>query len=303
MTASTSSTAALPSHPAGSYTGRFAPSPSGPLHMGSLVAALASYLDARAHNGQWLVRIEDLDPPREQAGADQLILSALETLGLHWDGQVLYQSQRHAAYEAAIEQLQQQHMIFYCRCSRRDLQDTDGIYPGTCRSFTRARPDSAIRCRVQPCDTGFEDCIQGPQQMSAHEAGDFIIRRRDGLFAYQLAVVVDDAWQGITHIIRGIDLLDSTPRQLYLQHLQGLPRPCYGHIPVLINDQGQKLSKQHHAPALDLSSPAKTLVEALNYLCQKPEQDLDTGSVDQILGWATRHWQRQALSGLRQLET
>lgn len=264
--------------------------------MGSLVAALASYLHARQHQGRWLVRIEDLDPPREQPGADRLILEALESLGLHWDGEVQYQSRRQIAYEAALAQLAEQNRLFYCRCSRQELQAHKGRYPGTCRPFTRARSDSAIRCRVDGFQADFEDLVQGQQQTALMPADDFVVRRRDGLIAYQLAVVVDDAWQDISHIIRGTDLLDSTPRQLYLQSLLGLPRPDYGHVPILLNADGQKLSKQHRASPLDIGQPGKTLARGLHYLGLEVPEELQNMPPD-ILTWATEHWQASGLQG------
>jgi glutamyl-Q tRNA(Asp) synthetase len=200
------------------YRGRFAPSPTGPLHTGSIVAALASYLDARAARGTWLVRMEDLDPPREQPGAADDILRTLDVLGLHWDETVVYQSTRLDAYQAALDNLKQQGLIFSCQCSRLDLGGSQ-VYPGTCRQrIPRADTATALRCRVPDQTFGFEDRLQGPfSQQLANEVGDFILLRKEGYFAYQLAVVVDDDWQNVTDVVRGMDLLDSTPRQLYLQ--------------------------------------------------------------------------------------
>lgn len=285
------------------YIGRFAPSPSGPLHMGSLVAALASYLDARSHNGKWLMRMEDLDPPRESAEAADQILHALDALGLHWDGPVLYQSQRYPAYAEAIATLQEKHMVFACDCTRQQILDNDGVYPGTCRERGLADgQDMALRCRVSDRVLTFDDAIQGRQQQQLESAvGDFVIRRKDGLYAYQLAVVVDDGFQNITHVVRGIDLLDSTPRQITLQELLNLPRPHYSHIPVIVNRDGQKLSKQHHATAIDTSRPAQLLVEALTYLQQQPDPHLLTATPADILAWGTTHWQPEALSALATL--
>lgn len=281
------------------YTGRFAPSPSGPLHMGSLLAALASYLDARARQGRWLVRIEDLDPPREQAGADRHILKTLENLGLCWDTPVVYQSQRHAAYAEALQQLHERGLLFYCRCSRRQLRDRGGGYPGTCRPFREPRSDSAIRLRTDRLYCGFRDLFQGQQCMDAANDGDFIVHRRDGHYAYQLAVVVDDAWQGITHIVRGIDLIDNTGRQLYLQQQLGLPTPVYGHIPVIVNAAGQKLSKQHGAAPLQPENAPRDLFTALCYLHQSPPPALADCSVEDMLDWAVQHWQPAAVAGLQ----
>jgi len=286
------------------YIGRFAPSPSGPLHMGSLIAALASYLDARSHNGTWLMRMEDLDPPRESAEAADQILCALDALGLHWDGPVLYQSQRYPAYAEAIATLQAQHKVFACDCTRQQVLDHGGVYPGTCRD--RGLGDGkgiALRCRVSDWLMTFTDAIQGPQQQPLQSAvGDFVIRRKDGLYAYQLAVVVDDGFQNITHVVRGIDLLDSTPRQRYLRQLLNLPRPQYSHIPVIVNSDGQKLSKQHHAPAIDILNPARLLVEALTYLQQQPDPQLLSATPADILAWATARWQPARLGALKTLQ-
>ncbi|MES2606944.1 MAG: tRNA glutamyl-Q(34) synthetase GluQRS [Pseudomonadota bacterium] len=293
---------AIPASPLRSYRGRFAPSPTGPLHIGSITAALASYLDARAAGGCWLVRMEDLDPPREAAGAASDILRTLEKLGLHWDEGVVYQSQRLAAYEEALATLQANELIYACRCSRQDLAGAD-IYPGTCRSL-HLKPDSttALRCKVPMRVMGCIDRLQGElMQQLDHDVGDFILRRRDGYFAYQLAVVVDDGWQGITDIVRGIDLLDSTPRQLFLQQQLRLPTPRYAHIPVIINEAGQKLGKQQFAEAVDSTDAAAVLVSALGYLQQNPDLQLLRESTTNILEWAIANWQPGDLAGLREL--
>ena len=236
---------------ASSYTGRFAPSPTGLLHFGSLTAALASYLDARAASGRWLVRIENMDPPREQPGASELILKALEVYGLHWDGDVLFQHTRHDAYREARHQLTEQRLAYPCTCTRKELANYLPSYPGFCRE-RRGVPDKphAIRMNAQDQDISFSDRIQMEQTFSMKELGDFVILRKDGLFAYQLAVTVDDAWQGITDIVRGVDLVDSTPRQICLQQALGFPTPQYAHLPVITNGQGEKLSKQTHAEPL-----------------------------------------------------
>lgn len=290
------------------YTGRFAPSPTGPLHAGSLIAALASYLDARAAGGRWLLRVEDLDPPRESPQAARAILQALETLGLHWDGEVLYQSTRHEAYREALEDLRARGLAFACDCSRQDVQDAGGVYPGTCRE--RQDPPAgphAMRCRVpEPGDPAglivFDDRFQGRQDFDlGRDIGDFVIRRKDGLYAYQLAVVVDDAWQGVNQVIRGIDLLDSTPRQIHLQRLLRLPTPAYGHFPVIVNALGQKLSKQHFAAALELREPRRTLLRALRQLRQSPDPSLADGSCEDILRWAVEHWKPGVLQGVKQI--
>lgn len=259
------------------HVGRFAPSPTGPLHFGSLVAAVASWLDARARGGQWLVRIEDLDKPREQPGAAADILRALERCGLDWDGEALFQSRRGAAYAAALEELQMQ--CYGCACTRKEIADSslglagDGaqIYPGTCRGgIPPGRAARAIRIKVDDEPVSFVDRVQGPQaQNLAREVGDFILRRADGAFSYQLAVVVDDAGQGITDVVRGADLLDSTARQIHLQRLLGYPQPGYLHVPVAVNAAGEKLSKQTGAQAI--TDPKRAIAQALKFLNQDAE--------------------------------
>ncbi len=279
--------------------GRFAPSPSGPLHFGSLVAATASYLDARHRHGRWLLRMEDLDPAREPPEAADQILRALECHGLHWDGPVLYQSTRLDAYAEALANLKRQGRLFACRCSRQQIQAEGGVYEGRCRTLGLSDAGNAIRLRVDDVQVNFIDAIQGPQsQRLQQECGDVILRRKDGLFAYQLAVVVDDAWQGVTDIVRGSDLLDSTARQIFLQGLLGLPTPRYAHVPVAVNELGQKLSKQHFAQALPLDNCSAALVQALRFLGQAPETALTRASVDEILTWATHHWDIQAVPKL-----
>jgi glutamyl-Q tRNA(Asp) synthetase len=257
-------------------TGRFAPSPTGPLHFGSLVAALASWLDARAANGRWLVRMEDLDRPRVQPGAAAEILRALERLGLEWDGEVEYQSRRAALYQAALDQVRAHS--YWCCCTRREIADSslglasDGaaIYPGTCRrGLPPGKPPRALRLRVDASTIGFVDRVQGRrEQVLSRDVGDFVLYRADGQFAYQLAVVVDDAAQGVTDVVRGADLIDSTARQIFLQRLLGLPTPRYLHVPVAVNAAGEKLSKQTGAEPLDLSRPEQELRRALAFLGQ-----------------------------------
>ncbi|HEX4927827.1 MAG TPA: tRNA glutamyl-Q(34) synthetase GluQRS [Burkholderiales bacterium] len=265
------------------YTGRFAPSPSGPLHFGSLVAALASWLDARAARGRWLVRIEDLDRPRVQPGADAAILGTLVRLGLRWDGEVLYQSRREALYREALARLRER--TYWCACTRREIADSslglaiDGarIYPGTCREGIAAGKEArALRLRVGADEIRFVDRVQGPQaQLLARDVGDFVLCRADGLIAYQLAVVVDDAAQGVTDVVRGADLLDSTARQVHLQRLLGLPTPRYLHVPVALSEGGEKLSKQTDAPPIDAARPAEALAAALAFLGQPSATSLD----------------------------
>lgn len=273
------------------YTGRFAPSPTGPLHFGSLLGALASFLDARAANGRWLLRMEDLDPPREQAGAQASILRCLRAHGLTWDGAVLYQSQRAEAYRTALQALLAADAAFYCTCSRAELAGSDGLYPGRCRG-QRQRPagEHAIRLCVARSFVAFDDALQGHvEQDLGSEVGDFVIFRKEQWAAYQLAVVVDDAAQGITHVVRGSDLLDSTPRQIYLQQLLGAPTPTYAHIPVIVNASGQKLSKQTYATALDEHGACANLRAALDFLGQPAPPP--GGDVEALLHWAIAHWQ------------
>jgi glutamyl-Q tRNA(Asp) synthetase len=257
-------------------TGRFAPSPTGPLHFGSLVAALASWLDARAAGGRWLVRMEDLDQPRVRPGAAQEILRALERLGLGWDGEVTYQSRRTALYEDALRRLGAH--TYWCGCTRSEIADSslglaaDGaaIYPGTCRGGLPAgKAPRTLRLKVDASTLAFTDRVQGRRaQALGREVGDFVLCRADGQFAYQLAVVVDDAAQGVTDVVRGADLLDSTGRQIFLQRLLGLRMPRYLHVPVVVNARGEKLSKQTGAEPIDLSRPESELRKALAFLGQ-----------------------------------
>jgi glutamyl-Q tRNA(Asp) synthetase len=264
------------------YAGRFAPSPTGPLHFGSLVAALASWLDARAAKGRWHVRIEDLDRLREQEGAAEDILRTLERLGLYWDGPVIFQSRRAALYEQALQALRTH--TYWCGCSRREIADSslgvaaDGaqIYPGTCRNGLHlGKTPRALRVKTAAEEIVFQDRVQGPQQQILDAAvGDFVLYRADGQFAYQLAVVVDDMAQSITDIVRGADLLDSTARQIHLQRLLGYPRPQYLHVPVAVNAGGEKLSKQTGAQPIDASRKEAVLAEALRFLGQPGTGDL-----------------------------
>lgn len=279
--------------------GRFAPSPTGPLHFGSLVAALASWLDARVAGGRWLVRMEDLDRPRCDPAAADTILRQIEVYGLTWDGAVLVQSQRDDAYAAALDRLKSQGAVFACTCTRSQLanalRNAEGeiIYPGTCRLHPTPRGEHfAWRVRVDNVSAHFVDRIHGAlQQDLAREVGDFVVRRADGLYAYQLAVVVDDAFQGVTHVVRGADLLWNTPRQIYLQGLLGLPTPVYAHVPLVTNAAGQKLSKQTLAPALPETGRRAVLAEALAALGHPPPADLVGAGSDELLAWASAHWQ------------
>ena len=273
------------------YIGRFAPTPSGHLHFGSLVAALASYLDARAVDGRWLLRMEDLDPPREEPGAQAAILKALESYGFEWDGEMVRQSDRHEAYQQVIDRLFSQGLAYACTCSRKQLEPYQGIYPGLCRNAGHDAADAAIRLRVPELEYHFVDRVQGEfRQHLGREAGDFVIRRRDGLYAYQLAVVLDDAWQGVTDIVRGADLLDSTPRQLYLQELLGLPQPRYLHVPLITQPDGHKLGKSYRSPPLMADQATPLLLRALRALGQQPAPELVDASPRELLAWGVRHW-------------
>ena len=281
------------------YTGRFAPSPTGLLHIGSLLTAVASYADARSNGGKWLVRMEDLDPPREMAGAASHILHTLEAFGFEWDGEVAYQSRRYALYEETLCRLQTAGLVYPCHCSRKDWQagarrGADGfVYNGRCRHpGQRPAPQGkqpAWRIRVPDRDIGFSDGIVGDYaQNLARDIGDFVLLRADGYWAYQLAVVADDAEQGVTHIVRGQDLLVSTPRQIYLQQCLGVPTPQYAHLPLLTNAQGQKWSKQTLAPALDLNRREQLLRQVFRYL-NLPEAP-ETDRPAELLDWAVAHW-------------
>ncbi len=290
------------------YRGRFAPSPTGPLHFGSLVAAVGSYLDACHHGGEWLLRIEDLDPPRCVPGAASGIARTLESYGMAWDGPITYQSRRQEAYRAALERLRANGRVFACACSRREIADSglpaaDGSlrYPGTCRGgLAPGRAPRAFRVRVEPDTICFDDRLQGRiGQDVATQVGDFIVLRADGLFAYQLAVVVDDALQGVTDVVRGADLLDSTPRQIYLQRLLDVPRPRYLHLPVAVDVRGEKLSKQTLAPAVDDLPLAATLAAALSFLGMEPPPELRGAGVTELWRWAITAWQPERIAGVR----
>ena len=277
--------------PTPAYIGRFAPTPSGYLHFGSLVAALASYLDARAVGGRWLLRMEDLDPPREVPGAQDAILSTLESYGLHWDGELVRQSERHAEYRALVERLLERGLAYACSCSRKRLEGYQGIYPGFCRDAGHARANAAIRLRVPERRYGFDDRGQGRySQDLAREVGDFVIQRRDGLYAYQLAVVLDDAWQGVTDVVRGADLLDSTPRQLYLQELLGVAQPRYLHVPLIIQPDGHKLGKSYRSPPLPADQATPLLIRALRALGQALPEQAEYGRPEELLRWASQRW-------------
>lgn len=279
------------------YRGRFAPSPTGPLHLGSLVAAMASYLDARAHGGDWLVRMEDVDQTRTVPGAADDILRTLEALGFEWDGQVLVQSQREEIYGAAIGQLKDDRLAFDCGCSRGDiaalapLGPEGPIYPGTCRDGLPAgRKARSVRLRVPDREMVFVDRIAGERRQNlAREVGDFVIRRADGYTAYHLAVVFDDAMQGINQVVRGADLLHSTARQRHLQASLGLPVPAYAHVPLVLDPRGHKLSKQDRAHPVDATDPLPVLATALAFLGQSQPPDRPANPAE-FWQWAIEHW-------------
>ena len=283
------------------YIGRFAPSPTGPLHFGSLVAAVASYLQARTHDGRWLLRIEDIDPPRIAPGATDSIIRSLAAHGFEWDGPIIYQSRHADRYAAVVADLLKQGLAYPCICSREQIRraadrtgPTGPIYPGTCRNRSQPvagdRP-AAIRLRTDDTEVGFRDALLGDIVTSVADAvGDFVIQRRDGLFAYNLAIVVDDHDEGITEVVRGRDLLDVTPAQITLQTVLGYSTPDYLHVPIVTNDQGQKLSKQTGAEALDDTTPARNLLDALGFLRQPLPQTDETADPATIWAWARENW-------------
>ncbi|HEU4653237.1 MAG TPA: tRNA glutamyl-Q(34) synthetase GluQRS [Steroidobacteraceae bacterium] len=299
---------AHPPHERPPYRGRFAPSPTGLLHFGSLVTAVGSYLDARHHHGEWLVRIEDLDRPRTVPGSADSILQTLDTLGFEFHRVVLRQSSRDDAYAVALAQLRANGDVFDCSCSRAELAlsrpgqvgtTEELFYPGWCRNGIRdSNKPCAARFRVRPGRTDFDDRIQGPQSFDlATECGDFVVRRKDGLYAYQLAVVVDDAYQSITHVVRGADLLSSTPRQIALQRALCLPTPKYAHLPVATDGNGIKLSKSQGSAAVDPGRAVDELHRALRFLAQEPPEDLLRGRLSTLWEWAFEHWCIQSLQG------
>lgn len=286
------------------YIGRFAPSPTGPLHLGSLVAALASWVDARANSGLWLLRIEDIDPDREQHGASELIVKSLDVHGLSWDKPITYQSERSAAYDLALDQLRRDQRLYACICTRRQLREfassrSNRSYPGFCRDQQLPEGDSALRVTV-PCgqQTCFEDANYGEVcEVVSETTGDFIVRRRGPFYAYQLAVVVDDAAHGVTHVVRGADLLDNTARQIVLQQALGLPQPEYLHLP-LVTSGTQKLSKQSGADALDDDSPLKNLTHAWACLNQAAPTEANKQSVSAFLSFAVSNWKRNRIGNV-----
>lgn len=286
------------------YVGRFAPSPTGPLHFGSLAAALGGWLRARSQGGRFLLRVEDVDAPRCSPEAERAILASLVAHGLGWDGDVVLQRERGARYAEALARLTRAGHVYPCACTRKEIADSalrgvDGlVYPGSCRRGLDARPARTWRVRTDAQPICFTDGLQGTVcQTLASEVGDFVVKRADGGWAYQLAVVVDDADAGITEVVRGADLLLSTPRQIHLQRLLGVPMPAYLHLPVAVAEDGTKLAKQTGAPAIDDRTPAANLVAALRFLGQMPPADLTPAPVRTVLDWALSHWDVERLRG------
>lgn len=292
------------------YRGRFAPSPTGPLHFGSLVAAVGSFLDARSQGGEWLLRMEDLDPPREMTGAADAILRTLDDYGLHWDGAVIYQHSRESLYTEALVRLGDSGQLYPCGCSRSDIAQAlppgkpTGFYVGTCRNGLPAGCKArSIRVRTADIGIRFVDRLQGEhQEWLPDTSGDFILRRADGLFAYQLAVVVDDAEQGVTDVVRGVDLLDSTSKQIHLQQLLGLPTPRYMHLPIAVDAQGKKLSKQTGALPVSGEHRSQTLCSALRFLGQPLDKGLENAAISEIWQWALAHWDMAGLPKITSIE-
>jgi glutamyl-Q tRNA(Asp) synthetase len=275
------------------YIGRFAPSPTGPVHFGTLLAATGSYLQAKKNRGDWLVRMDDVDITRKVEGSDHEILHTLEAFGFEWQGEVMYQSEQNEHYRQALQWLIDQSLVFPCTCSRKQLAATGNeIYPGTCRE--RHLPETeehALRLFARDITIEFDDVVMGKQSQNiARQCGDFVVRRRDGLFAYQLAVVVDDALQNVTEVVRGSDLLDSTARQIYLQRLLGYPTPAYCHLPLAVNADGSKISKSEGAMKVDVKNREKLLLSVLGFLGQNPPADLIRSDLADIWSWAETHW-------------
>lgn len=280
------------------YRGRFAPSPTGPLHLGSLVAAVGSYADAKFHGGKWLVRIEDVDLQRRVPGAAKQILDTLEKLGMEWDEEVIYQSRRSEAYRDALHILDKQGLLYPCTCSRKEIADSSitglygFIYPGTCLNNPVSLQNAhALRIQTNDEVIQFYDGLKGLYtQKLLSDVGDFVLRRADGIYAYQLAVVVDDAAQNITHVVRGADLIDSTPRQIFLQQLLRYPVPQYMHLPVVTNAAGEKLSKQTNAAPVNTAEALQELVDALNFLGQQPPLEILQGDIASFWRWVIQNW-------------
>lgn len=282
------------------YIGRFAPSPTGPLHLGSLYAALASFLHARANKGQWLLRIDDVDHPREAAGATESIFNTLQSHGLHWDGEIDYQSRHLNEYQNIIDELIAKKLVYPCYCSRKTLLASDSqVYSGTCLHTPLQQLPSSLRVKSTAVNISFTDELQGKQSHAfSKQYGDFIIRRKDHITAYQLAVVIDDHRQNITHVVRGYDLLDSTAKQIFLQNMLVYKSPYYCHFPVIIDPYGNKLSKQKCAQAVSTDNPENTLFCLLTLLQQKPPKHLKKASVQTILNWGINNWKSGPLNNI-----
>ncbi|MFV0574377.1 MAG: tRNA glutamyl-Q(34) synthetase GluQRS [Vibrio sp.] len=274
------------------YVGRFAPSPSGPLHFGSLVAAFGSYFQAKSQQGLWLVRIEDIDPPREMEGASALILKTLEQYGLHWDKSVVYQSHRTDLYQDQIQTWLNSGKAYYCQCTRKQIQQSGGFYSGTCRSKHLNDPQNcSVRIKVDFPVYQFIDEKYGEMIIpKALAEEDFIIKRRDGLFAYNLAVVLDDIEQGITEIVRGADLIEPTGRQISLYRELNHPEVSYIHLPLAVDENGNKLSKQNHAPAVNINEPKPTLIKVMQFLGFTLPADFESASLEQMIQWGCDNW-------------
>jgi glutamyl-Q tRNA(Asp) synthetase len=300
VSGASASTATATTATASQYVGRFAPSPTGALHLGSLVAAVGSYLDARSRGGRWLLRLEDLDTARLVPGCAAQMLRTLEAFGLTWDGPVEYQSACTAHYQQALETLEARGLTFQCSCSRRQRERQSG-YPGTCREGPIRPGPTATRFRVDDVAVSFEDRAQGVCTYRLAEQGDVVIRRRDGAFSYQLAVVVDDARQGVTDVVRGADLLESTPWQIALQQPLAVPTPSYLHLPLVVEPGGEKLAKSRRSVPLDPRRAGRELHQALRLLQQEPPAELELESGPAVLAWAAAHWRVRAVRGLREV--
>jgi glutamyl-Q tRNA(Asp) synthetase len=279
------------------YIGRFAPSPSGPLHFGSLVAALASFLQAKQHKGQWLLRIEDIDPPREQVGAASEILHTLEQHGLYWDGEVQYQSQRSELYEQTLCWLEDNDLCYRCQCSRKKLRAQEPDLSCPCQGLKLKASGCSIRFKNRSPVAGFSDRLLGPVKFEReHSHGDFLVKRRDGLYAYQLAVVVDDIAQGITEVARGADLLQATAYQLALYEAFSQAPPTYLHFPLVMSESGKKLSKQNHAEGIVNTIASRNIVDALEFLGLPIPLEIHRAGISELLDWATNEWKNRAVS-------
>lgn len=296
------------------YRGRFAPSPTGPLHFGSLIAATGSYLQAKQQQGEWFIRVDDIDPPREQKGASEDILKTLEAFGFEWDGDVIYQSSRLQRYQDALTQLIEQGKAYFCSCSRKSIMKKMGdkkehgelVYPGFCRNGPLIKPenpnDYSTRLRTDSQAVSFTDSIQGKHSVNLEQhVGDFVLKRRDGHFAYHLAAGIDDAEQNITEVIRGADLLNCTSCQIHVQHSLNLQSPQYCHLPIVVNEFGQKLSKQHHAEPINPKDYATLLYKTLKFLGQMPPIELIDSNQTDIWRWAKAHWRLDLVPRKRQI--